>query len=699
MPLTETEKDEIFNRVTSQIETGKFGTSNLSEQEKDRIFNELTKAGADGRPPVITMGVDGRAVRQDRTQFEQAQRPLTPTETSQARAEAALTGLTFGAGGLVSPAIQATIGGLFPEGKSFKERFTEERRAFKQRQEKLREESPVLGFGLEIAGGIPTGSALARGLAAGVGAVGRAAAPVIARSPRIAQLLARAGQTLPARFARTAVGRTLGTGAGFGGTFGAGQALGTAGAEEGRLPTTGEVIRGGLGGATAGVVGAGLIGGTAGVIGAGIRQAGRATSPAKALVKRFGKDVIRKAQEEGTSLLETAQSARIGQKVIKVGKTAAKISEEAAGIIDKTVKEKLAILPKRLKGTLDELFGKAGLQDIDTTIQKFIPVRRQLFDKALAKGIDPTKTDSINKLKQLIKSRKTFLPSGRAMKVIQEIGEAEGFEVPVNLAERGFNLKNLMLTKRGISTVIDRETSFDPVTFTKKVSDVGQSFTKLQKEFLNLVDDIAPDYAIARKAVSDDFGLKEAVRFGQQALKKTPFEIEKTIKNFGDAEMEAFLVSIKDGLIEKSQRIATAENKDIITALFKASKDFSLRKRLQPILGKKNFDKFEQFLLDESIKNRTLVETGKAARQTLEAAERGIVPEEAIGFLGAIPRAIGTTIKGRTEIPFRTRTAQFLTDPELLKTINIKEATALQKLLQGQTARTAGQIGAFATGE
>jgi hypothetical protein len=662
------DRARIDNYVSAEgVTADEIKTYNMNKQ-----VDEMMQPGA-----VTTIGQDGTAQTQTKQQFEQGLKPLTPVEKIQAGGESLLKGLTFGGAGFALPAITAAI---TPEGdKPFKQRFIEQRQKFKERQEKFGK----LGTALEIAAGIPSGSAIA----GGIRSIGKAllpqAAKGIAKVPALARLLTKVGQTVPAKIATSKAAQVAGAGAGFGGTFGAGEALSTAGIEEGRLPTAAEVKKGFKSGAIAGGIAAPLLAGGVGTAKAAIKLGGKALSPTKTIVARFGKEAIRKAQQMQTSLLESTDptTSRIA---LKSAKTAAKLSDEAADLIEKTAKQKLALIPQRLGGKLDELLGGAKLQTtIDDLNAKFTPIKKELYSKAYSTPLDTTKTESLNKLKNIL-TRPVFKDASKELK---KIAATTGEVIPENLAD-DLNTKNLDLLKRGLDELIEQET--DKVT--GQLTNLGTKRVELRKEMLSLVDDLNPNFAIARKTASDEFGIKNAIKFGQKALKLSPRQIENEIKNFGDAENEAFLISVKDSLIDKAQNISTSENKDLIGALFKTAKNFKLRQRLMPILGKEKYAKFEKFIEDEIIKNRTLAASASFGTSVLGKPESGVIPQETLGILGFIPRFLGSVARAKTESPFQANIAKILTSPELLKQINVKEATALQKALQGQVGRTTGQF-------
>lgn len=606
---------------------------------------------------------------------------LKPSEKVEAIGEKALTGLTFGLGGVISPAIEAGLGEAFelfgkaPE-KTFKERFAEARQEFKQRQLRLEKQKPVSAIGAELAGGLLTGAAAFKGLQA-------AARPAVkAVAPPLAKFLAGKG-ALPA------VGKAVGTGAGFGGLFGGGTALSEVLAGEQPITAIPEKV---AKGAAIGGIAGGALSGAGQVIGgvgkALVRQFGGKRA-IKSLAERAGREQLEKSIVTKTPLLDVGD-----RRIVDIAERASAISDGAKERVINRAITQLEAQPQRITQKVSDVFSKkTTLQNLDDLTIKYAPLKKKLYQEAFTSPIDTTKTESINKIKTLLQ-RPIFK---KAAKELVEIAETTGEVIPENLADAPLTTKNLDLLKRGLDELIEKET--DKVT--GKLSNLGLKRVILRKEFINTIDDINPSYKLARKTASDEFGIKQAMKEAKKVFRKKPEAIKKEFEGLADAEKEAYLIGVKDELLDKIRKASTSKERSVAESVFKFSEDFQLRQQLEPVLGKENFGRFMNFVNDEIRKGRTfksVLSIGKKAR-----AEEVTMPKRLGTVMDAGLRAYDA-ITGKFVERKRADIAEMLINPEFLrqqlKRIPVKKQGALRQLLtKGQPARSIGQISGTAQEE
>lgn len=294
---------------------------------------------------------------QNKPTIKPQQTGLTGDERSLAYAEQALKGVTFGLGGVISPAIRASISGLFPEGKSFKERYADERKEFKTRQQKLRQESPFLSTGAEIGGGLLTGGVAMKGL----GFLAKPVVSVLSKTPALARIL-----TSP-------VSQAVGTGAGFGGAYAGGTEL--AEGEPSRIPSsvlTGALLGLATGGALTGV-------------GKGLGFAGKSIlgrKPIAEITKKIEPALIEKSIAEKTPLIEMGTD-----EITQIAQRAKLISPEARKLLVEKAEKSLELQPQKLGERLNKVFGeKTPLQNLDEIQAKHQAEAKPLWDIATAHG-------------------------------------------------------------------------------------------------------------------------------------------------------------------------------------------------------------------------------------------------------------------------------------------------------------------------
>ncbi len=513
-----------------------------------------------------------------------------------------------------------------------------------------------------------TGGALARGLSA-------VAKPAIrAISPPVSRFLAGKG-ALPA------VARATGTGAGFGGAFGAGTALSEAIA--GEKPIT-EVPRRALRAGTIGaVLGGGLSGAgqTIGGIGRVFARQFGGKRAIKSLAERAGREQLEKSVQLQKPLLDIGD-----RRIIDLAERSAAVSDGAKETVVNRALQQLEAQPQRLASKIDDVFSaKTSLQNLDELTAKFAPMKKELYQKAFQSPIDTNKTQSINRLKELM--RRPAIGED-ASKALRKSARASGEIIPDDLTT-DLRTENLDKLKRGLDKLIDRETD----NITGKVSSDGLELVKLRREFVDLIDDINPNYKLARKIASDEFGIKNAVREAKKIFRKRPEQIKKEFDALADAEKEAYLIGVKDELIDKISKAATSKERSVAESVFKFSEDFRLRQQLEPILGKDNFGKFMNFVNDEIRKGRTfkaVLGIGRKAR-----AEELTMQKRIRGFADAAFRGYDA-LTGKFVEAKRADIARALVDPEFLQRelqrIPVRRQRALSRVLIGQPARALGQL-------
>ena len=137
----------------------------------------------------------------------------------------------------------------------------------------------------------------------------------------------------------------------------------------------------------------------------------------------------------------------------------------------------------------------------------------------------------------------------------------------------GYGVRDIDTIKRGLDELIDQ--GIDSVT--GKVSPRASRLLELKSQLLKNVDEKVPEYAAARKVFSDSKGLEDAMMKGRKFF-NTDYDItEKMVANMSDAEKDFYKMGVVRDLTERLNKKIDSGDK---TRLFNKQ---DVRNKLKPL--------------------------------------------------------------------------------------------------------------------
>lgn len=137
------------------------------------------------------------------------------------------------------------------------------------------------------------------------------------------------------------------------------------------------------------------------------------------------------------------------------------------------------------------------------------------------------------------------------------------------------NMSDLDYVKRGLDSLIEKETD----SITGKVTSKGQAFTELKHKLTSELDSLVPDYKAARDAFAGPSALQNAIKKGRAFFNEDADSINRLTQGMTQGEIEAFRVGASDKLREMAG-FQTGQNK-----LLDVWKNRNTREKLQALLG------------------------------------------------------------------------------------------------------------------
>jgi len=337
--------------------------------------------------------------------------------------------------------------------------------------------------------------------------------------------------------------RGVGVGAGMGAGYGAGSAV-----EDERLG-------GAIGGATAG----GAVSGMLGLAGAGLGAVGKKIkSPSiyDVLAKRLQQDNLTPEQLK-------AKLAVAGNEAIIPDVAGANVRSLALGL--KTEKGETANLAEKLLTQRQEnqanriyeagkkLMGGVGKSAYETSKQ-LAEIKRvesqPLYEHAYKKNIP------LKRINHLLDRP----PMKKAMKKAVEFIKTEtGQDIDVSQfvdKRRGINTRFVDYIKRGLDdTITQSKTPLGDSTNETRI------VTNLKNTFLDIVDEINPDYKKAREVFAGYAEMGDALDLGKQFLKGDTNEIAYMVKQMNPSEKQMFVEGVLNTFQEKLGQSREGVNK------------------------------------------------------------------------------------------------------------------------------------------
>jgi hypothetical protein len=612
-----------------------------------------------------------------RAKLGYAPKPLSTGEKVRGLALKAAQGATFGTASAVAPAAYAAAGKGFeflkgvpkPFRTPFSELYKEGRKSFGEATGKVEKVMPKTSFATEVVAGLPMGVA--------------SGAKTIA---------AKAGLPLLKKLVPSAI-----LGAKYGGAYGAGSQLG-AGVEktiEGNpLEAAKDVTVGGAKGAAIGAAIAPPLTAVAAPVierivpgvnklikaifgkGKGVAAKDIITAvqndtplvhPADVVVGDIKPDLIQRSITENKPLIEIGD-----RNVVKLAQKARLNNENANEILAQHTDQVHAKQSPEIESVINKHLGSVSPSENVEAIQaKYKAEAEPLYAQAREHG-------EVKAFEGLIGEK----PTGIDKSLQKYIAQAR--KGPLGLELDGLpdnNLSVLDAAKQHLDDEIGR-------AIRSGAKNEARALQGLKRQMVEKIDSEVPVYADARKVASDNLSLMEAQEEAGKFLKGETLETTKAkMKDYSPAEKEAFILGVRQDLINKLYTSSGTENRNIAQKVFESSEYGMLRRKLKEVLGAESYNKLMADI-------NPLVKSG----------------QNVSGLMGGSPTAERESIKGWSSIPRMLKkelsksmskkinesyedVAKALTDPAYLrKILQSKTETPVQDFLTN-TPNISGRIG------
>lgn len=635
-------------------------------------FSDLTQEEKDNYVRQIKQQIENEKTSQTDAEIESTAEDLSFIEKFQGGLRGFAQGLSFGFADEIEAGLRTGVGLFDDYDKTVKE--------IRKEIDEVRKKSPTIAYASEIGGALLP--SLAAGLFTGgtgtVAGLGSTGARIAATTEKAARAAKTAIGTKKAKQAEAvtknvsdpsllkSVAQSTAIGAGYGGLYGAGTA------EEGERIT--EALTGAaFGGAISGVV---PIAGQVGLV--GLKRLGTSFGlGGKEAAEKFSDIKILQALERDglskQSAIEKLQAAeKLGQKDILIadlGEDLAQLgygSQAIAGADRKKVNELLqtrgvsqserisdAIVDQtKLKGpfNLDYIDELAAIQDAaaDIAYKKAYKISVPTNTAVKHTGIDE-KSRTIKLSDFFTGPRKEVVI--QASKDGQKMMRAKGIE-STNLATI---LKNEESTKEFLKTPIPTldlhmiKRGFDSIIAKNtdafgRVNPYGAAVTDTKNLLNKIIEKRNPVYKKANKDYSDIARLKDAFNIGIGQKRMSDGMFRKILKNFNEAEQEAFRVGLVARFKDQSEKASYTQ--DFTKTIFGSKKKQDLVELAFPKTpeGKQGFQNFKNIIDLEKAKLQTKT---KVIGLSPTAARQEAIAEAAIDpTTGVIGRALAGDIPG-----------------------------------------------------
>ena len=270
--------------------------------------------------------------------------------------------------------------------------------------------------------------------------------------------------------------------------------------------------------------------------------------------------------------------------------------------------------------------------------------------------------DKFPKIFDVLKQDKNFTDAQRqGFNLLTAMRTAEGKKTPLhpdlisNPTTKDYNAYNKFVTENQLPLLHYTKLALDDKVGEIKASNNGlqntlsRSMTGIKNQLLNAMDQISPQYKIARKTFSGDSALMNAMNDGKAAYSLRPEQLNEAIAEHSQnpSELDAFRAGLAQSMKERLEKSKNPRPiKDVL-----GSKDVEDRLR-GAFQDDASFDEFKKRLLAEERAQLTekqvlgtkAIEPGEGGADLLGAAKTAITnPTSAVGKLvaGGLARAQG----------------------------------------------------------
>jgi hypothetical protein len=206
------------------------------------------------------------------------------------------------------------------------------------------------------------------------------------------------------------------------------------------------------------------------------------------------------------------------------------------------------------------------------------------------------------------------------------------------------NMRVLDTAKRGLDDMLEEYRN--KITGKLELDNEGRSINQVRKSLLERMDDINPDYKVARRAYAGPTESKNAINAGRQFMKGDVEDVDKLFSSLTPHDKEFFVT----GIAYELRNMARGGTSDTVDATRKILQG-KTRDRLRRYLGPEQYDELERELRNEANTTRTMrmattgSPTGPILAEQADAADQehaavgALVDAAALGVRPAVANA------------------------------------------------------------
>jgi len=482
----------------------------------------------------------------------------------------ALQGATFGLGDEIVAAGAATIDPYTGnDGGTWDERYTQRLGNERRKLAGFRSDSPVLAYGSEIAGAIPTAAVIP------LGALGRAA-----QAGPIAQRIA-SGAT---------IGGLMGGAAG----FGAGEG------EGGRAKSAAE------GAAIGGIVGGAVPAVTAGVeniaarvaYNQGGRDMGLDPTAARVLGRVMSADdaLTGAGSQRLQNIGPGAMMADAGPTARTALDTTVQRSGEASRIARDAIENRAAQAGQRIGEVLDDALGPAaGIKSTERAIRTgSAAARGTAYDAAYAQPINYA-SETGQQIERVIRDRVPMSAIRAANNLMRVEGERSA-QIMARVGENGRvvfermpDVRQIDYITRGLNEVADKADGLGKIG---GQTQTGRAYSSLSRELRGLTRQAVPEYATALDTAAEPIAARQALQVGNKVLSPgmTRDDVAEAVRGMSAAERAMVARGIRSQIDDALANVRAAmtdtnmDAREAVTAL-KGLSSRAAREKVETVIG------------------------------------------------------------------------------------------------------------------
>lgn len=377
--------------------------------------------------------------------------------------------------------------------------------------------------------------------------------------------------------------------------------------------------------------------------------------------------------------------ADLGKNLKDLAYSAYVVQSKAKGPTEAFLENRLIDQPNQIVKGLVEKAGLAknvnGYEYLTSLAEEQASAASRAYPKAYSLAVDAVPfrqyVDRPVFLKAYEEAQKKAAVYGEKLPDLSEVKNAQS--VPTDILHQ---------IKMGLDRVVEKETD----ALTGKVTGYGRDVIKVKNEFNDLIKDKNPDYAKANAEFADAERIRNSFEMGQKYQSLDVKEAAAKLKEFNDAEKEAFRLGM---VADINKRLGDFKGGDFTRQVFKSDNQKLLVRYAFDDQAKYNeFSQFVKGLAEQSKTAKTIIGGSPTAPRLATQESAGQIGQmaqsAATGDLLGLAKAAGASMLARSK-GISSETSEAL-QKRLFSTDPIEQRAILTELNRRVKARPTGLL-------